>query len=635
MSQPQTPSKGNGQAPKLSLVAQFDDLCRQQNSILQSQAIEEEVVALLESMEQCRIRWSQHEREIIRLKEQIRQLEQNNKTLDTKLKNVRFALTNEIAARDKMQKERDAYARKLQMVRQLLLEDQQSSHEPTFVEARQRVLSALNFGPPLTPVQEVQHTDSDESGSDLEYDRTGEDLLQSFTCKRQSGKRKSSGVRKSGQTPTKSPRDRSKRARSIEERMEEDVCIEHGVEVEEHYHLRRNSPSKKTADDNNGNAVAKTKALYRADTLYSPVRKLANKPATASTPALPRGLTLPRNDNGGSQKPAHNFVTKKVFRPGEKCGPCGGSIGFCGTCLKCRDCRATCHPDCKDKVPLPCVPYVNRIEGNRGGRLTLISDYAPKSRPQVPALIVHCTKEIERRGLDEAGLYRIPGSDREVKDLKERIIRSKNGIPPLGDIDVHVLCGVVKEFLRSLDEPLVTRVLWRDFVRASEYTSRDEQLENAWHAITELPTANKDTLAYMVLHLQRVAQSVACKMPTENLARVFGPTIVGHSMPDPPMVEMLAENRKQIAVMDVLLNILGERWTSIIGSTDNNYQTVADNARNEEKYTHRSSFGARPLGGHVQVNGTMTPRVTRNNANQTMYGTSSSSRKPLFLKPLF
>ena len=33
--------------------------------------------------------------------------------------------------------------------------------------------------------------------------------------------------------------------------------------------------------------------------------------------------------------------------------------------------------------------------------------------------------------------------------------------------DIHVICGCLKDFLRGLKEPLVTRQLWRSFVDAS------------------------------------------------------------------------------------------------------------------------------------------------------------------------
>jgi Rac GTPase-activating protein 1 len=240
----------------------------------------------------------------------------------------------------------------------------------------------------------------------------------------------------------------------------------------------------------------------------------------------------------------------------------------------------------------------------------------------VPALIIHCCSEIERKGLDEAGLYRIPGSDREVKELRERIVKSKSGIPLLTGFDVHLLCGVVKDFLRSLDEPLVTRVLWRDFVRAAEQSDLVDRQANVWHSVNELPAANKDTLAYMMMHLQRISQSVACKMPKSNLARVFGPTLVGHSIADPPMVEMLAETKKQIAVMEALLEIPTDQWDNLMSQN----QVCAE----QEEYNpiaRRTSIGARPLGGTLITNGTMTPR-----RQPPTYGTQSSNK---YLKPLF
>lgn len=85
----------------------------------------------------------------------------------------------------------------------------------------------------------------------------------------------------------------------------------------------------------------------------------------------------------------------------------------------------------------------------------------------VPALIIHCVNEVELRGLNEVGLYRVPGSEREVKQLKERFLSGK-GYPILNDIDIHVICGVIKDFLRSLHEPIITQALWKEFISASE-----------------------------------------------------------------------------------------------------------------------------------------------------------------------
>ena len=50
----------------------------------------------------------------------------------------------------------------------------------------------------------------------------------------------------------------------------------------------------------------------------------------------------------------------------------------------------------------------------------------------------------------------------------------------------------------------------------------EEGLASTLEAIAKLPPLNKDTLAYLILHLQRVAYySTANKMPLANLVTVF------------------------------------------------------------------------------------------------------------------
>ena len=49
-------------------------------------------------------------------------------------------------------------------------------------------------------------------------------------------------------------------------------------------------------------------------------------------------------------------------------------------------------------------------------------------------------------------------------------------------------------------------------------------------SVLALPAPMRDTLAYLILHLQKVAKhSSKNKMPLENLARVLAPTIIGYS----------------------------------------------------------------------------------------------------------
>ena len=296
----------------------------------------------------------------------------------------------------------------------------------------------------------------------------------------------------------------------------------------------------------------------------------------------------------------HQFVTKKVFRP-EKCCVCATNLKFCSSGYNCRDCRAICHMTCKERVPLPCIPYVSRANIGKQGRLILISDFVQSNcKPCVPALIVHCIAEIEKRGLKEVGLYRCSASENDVRVWKEKIL-SKKGVP--SEIqDVHVLCNVVKKFLNQLDEALISRIAWRDFVEAvnpKDPKDLKERKERVMDAIDNLPNANRDTLAYIILHLLRVIENRETNlMSVEAISRVFGPTILGYSMKDPPAMQMFEEHKKQQQVVEYLLGLDEEFWRSILDQKSNPPKSAI--------HPSTVSLGSRLCGGKVN-SGTMTP----------------------------
>lgn len=49
----------------------------------------------------------------------------------------------------------------------------------------------------------------------------------------------------------------------------------------------------------------------------------------------------------------------------------------------------------------------------------------------------------------------------------------------------------------------------------------------------------------------RVAQSKDTRMDITNLARVFGPTILGHAVPDPDPMTILQDTKRQPKVSDL------------------------------------------------------------------------------------
>jgi hypothetical protein len=103
--------------------------------------------------------------------------------------------------------------------------------------------------------------------------------------------------------------------------------------------------------------------------------------------------------------------------------------------------------------------------------------------------------------------------------------------------------------MMNFQEPLIPPLSWRQFVRAASASDGGQTLHAA---IAELPMPQRDTLAFLCAHWQRVADCAAMnKMPRENLARCLAPTVVGFSSEAPTMEQVNLAYWKGHTVDDV------------------------------------------------------------------------------------
>ena len=148
--------------------------------------------------------------------------------------------------------------------------------------------------------------------------------------------------------------------------------------------------------------------------------------------------------------------------------------------------------------------------------------------------------------------------------MKEKFLRGR-GAPNLSDESIHDICSYLKEFLRNLQDALIPKAEWNTFAKAIADTDKKNKL---YHAISLLPQPNRDTLAYMILHFQRVACSRDCKVTLSSLAHTFGPLIVGYS--DNEQTSALTEVQVAISIMEELLSLPPEYWCSLISFANSN-----------------------------------------------------------------
>nr|XP_009674529.1 PREDICTED: uncharacterized protein LOC104144958 [Struthio camelus australis] len=88
--------------------------------------------------------------------------------------------------------------------------------------------------------------------------------------------------------------------------------------------------------------------------------------------------------------------------------------------------------------------------------------------------------------------------------------------------------------------------------------------------VSELPPANRDTLAFLMLHLLRVSRSPECRMDVLNLSRVFGPTLVGHSSANPTPLTIMEDTPRQCKVVAQLLSLPPDFWRRFVGMEQEN-----------------------------------------------------------------
>ncbi|XP_030256750.1 rac GTPase-activating protein 1 isoform X2 [Sparus aurata] len=529
-----------------------------------------EMIEVVKNFETVRKRWLHAELELKKYKELLVKSDVAKAALEVKLKHTRNQLDVEMKKRYKMESDYQ-YLRQMQLMCDILVHDSKSS---ACLNDEQKSLMAT-FEPKGTNV--TLHRSSkrlsviDESSflsvchSDISYDRTDDDVdLDTTVIKplrsRVRERRRSSmgpaagGKRGRGGNVTAELLERNTVDKQVETTVTASLTTpDTGGHIHMVLGITQENPEHPTgtlSQDRGGGD--ETSVWFPCDeTLPEPETKMEK----------------------GAEK--HVFISKTVIRP-ETCSPCGKRIRFGKMAVKCRNCRVVAHPECKQKFTGGCLTVTTGSSAQQNS----LEGFAPLVHPRVPQLVIDCVTEIERRGLDERGLYRVPGGERLVKELRERFLQGKTGLMLSKVQDVHVVCGLLKDFLRNLKEPLVTFRLHRTFMEASELTDEDNSTAVMYRTISELPTANRDTLAFLMLHLHRVMRSPQCQMDQNNLARVFGPTIVGHGMSEPPPTTIMRDTNTQPKVVSRLLSIPEAYWRRVLGiQTNQSYSQAGGHGR--------------------------------------------------------
>ncbi|KAK2851359.1 hypothetical protein Q5P01_007635 [Channa striata] len=154
------------------------------------------------------------------------------------------------------------------------------------------------------------------------------------------------------------------------------------------------------------------------------------------------------------------------------------------------------------------------------------------SGQQIPYVVESCIRFINLNGLHHEGIFRVPGSQMEIINLRDAFERGED---PLAErrYDMDSVAGVLKLYFRSLENPLFpidTTSVLLEFAQIKNETERAAQLKTV---VSSYPKPVIIVMRYLFAFLYHVSQySDENMMQPYNLAVCFGPSLVRGAQDD-------------------------------------------------------------------------------------------------------
>jgi Arf-GAP with Rho-GAP domain, ANK repeat and PH domain-containing protein 1 len=150
------------------------------------------------------------------------------------------------------------------------------------------------------------------------------------------------------------------------------------------------------------------------------------------------------------------------------------------------------------------------------------------------------------------GIYRKGGSSTNIQKLTASLKKDAFNVQiTRNEYNEHDVSSVLKRFMRDLPHPLMGKHAV-SFLSVSEMHDFDEKIQAYRELLKRLPTVEYQTLKKLLGHLHFIqTQSQVNKMKVENLAMVFGPTLM---QPNSNENQYVMDKRDQQVVAELISN---------------------------------------------------------------------------------
>ncbi|KAL8605725.1 hypothetical protein ACOMHN_041132 [Nucella lapillus] len=226
---------------------------------------------------------------------------------------------------------------------------------------------------------------------------------------------------------------------------------------------------------------------------------------------------------------------------------------------------------------------------------------------------------IETRGLQEQGLYRVVGVNSKVANLLKLALDPKKADKVSYEDptvwETKTVTSAIKNYLRSLPEPLMTYKLHDQFIKAAKQESKTLRKLDVLKYCHMLPKANFNMLEMLIGHLKRVSDKwEENKMTVANLGVCFGPSLM---RPEEETVAAIMDIKFCNIIIELLINNYGEIFNNPPGHPD-----VAGSQQNSDIALNSHLARSGLVGNHSK------PSSPALGVGEREGGSSSSSSSP-------
>ncbi|XP_075406505.1 SLIT-ROBO Rho GTPase-activating protein 3 isoform X1 [Tenrec ecaudatus] len=176
----------------------------------------------------------------------------------------------------------------------------------------------------------------------------------------------------------------------------------------------------------------------------------------------------------------------------------------------------------KMRRPRPLSVYSHKLFN--GSMEAFIKD----SGQAIPLVVESCVRYINLYGLQQQGIFRVPGSQVEVNDIKNSFERGEDPlVDDQNERDINSVAGVLKLYFRGLENPLFPKESFQDLISTIKLETPAERVHQIQQILITLPRVVIVVMRYLFAFLNHLSQySDENMMDPYNLAICFGPTLM-------------------------------------------------------------------------------------------------------------